>query len=581
MHKVVQHIGLFLFVLCLGLFTALPFIHHSEIDDAFMREAQAKIKPDHWAVLQDKLQEQEHVVMSKWHFIGMLDDLFEYANQKLPKDNQIWLYDRTEYKFYLVKYAIHGPMNGHEGLFFLFIFGGAILGALMFIVPQFDNGPPGIKNDGIFFSKMTALGWLGILTGSYLILFYIALYFGPYCIAEAIAVADPFSRLLNGHEASQWFMYGFLYTLAIVVMGIRMLAKYRGNPYQRIRTFSVMFFQLGFAFIIPQILSALNQPANDLKNIWPLDYSFFFDYRMHEMTNNGAVGMLFLIVGLAMLFIAVPVFTYLYGKRWYCSWVCGCGGLAETFGDPYRQLSDKSMQGWQIERVVIHGILVLAVFMTAVVLLHNFNILEVSFMLSGYVVVPVIFVAGMAIWFYHKRQFPTLGSNRVLAAVVFVTIGVAIGYLGFYLDHGSVMVNFSSYEIRSFYGFSVGSVFAGVIGTGFYPMLGNRAWCRFGCPLSAMFGIIQRFKSRFRITTNGDQCISCGNCSTYCEQGIDVRSYAQRGQNIVRASCVGCGVCAAVCPRGVLRLENGPDDQDVRTGVQAIHISRDEVKVLS
>jgi ferredoxin len=40
--------------------------------------------------------------------------------------------------------------------------------------------------------------------------------------------------------------------------------------------------------------------------------------------------------------------------------------------------------------------------------------------------------------------------------------------------------------------------------------------------------------------------------------GIDVRDYAQREVNIVRASCVGCGICAAVCPRGVLKLENGP-----------------------
>ena len=62
--------------------------------------------------------------------------------------------------------------------------------------------------------------------------------------------------------------------------------------------------------------------------------------------------------------------------------------------------------------------------------------------------------------------------------------------------------------------------------------------------------------------------------------GIDVKAYAQRGQNIVRASCVGCGVCAAVCPRGVLRLENGPDTAD-RNGIQAIHISRDEVNILS
>ncbi len=38
--------------------------------------------------------------------------------------------------------------------------------------------------------------------------------------------------------------------------------------------------------------------------------------------------------------------------------------------------------------------------------------------------------------------------------------------------------------------------------------------------------------------------------------GIDVRAYAQKGDNIVRSSCVGCGICASVCPRGVLKLEN-------------------------
>ena len=113
------------------------------------------------------------------------------------------------------------------------------------------------------------------------------------------------------------------------------------------------------------------------------------------------------------------------------------------------------------------------------------------------------------------------------------------------------------------YGLLIGSVFAGVVGVGFYPIFGSRVWCRFGCPMAAILGLQQRFFSRFRITTNGGQCISCGNCTAYCEMGIDVRWYAQRGQNVVRASCVGCGICATVCPRGVLKLENGPRENRV------------------
>lgn len=155
--------------------------------------------------------------------------------------------------------------------------------------------------------------------------------------------------MLSGNPASQWFMYGFLYTLAILVMGIRMIIKYRHSPYQMVRTVSVMFFQLAFAFVIPEILVRLNQPYMDLKNMWPLDYSFFFDYRLNEMVEAGTIGLFMLGWGIALFTLGVPIFTYLYGKRWYCSWVCGCGGLAETLGDPYRQLSDKSLGAWKIE----------------------------------------------------------------------------------------------------------------------------------------------------------------------------------------------------------------------------------------
>lgn len=397
--------------------------------------------------------------------------------------------------FSVTKKSEIGPVSQSPWWWLFLAIGIPIIGAIMYLLPKLKTEHAGIKNDGIYHSALKNRGWLGILLGTFLIGFYVFLYWFPEYMTSWITMVDPLSQLISGNPASQWFFYGFLYTLAILVMGIRMMIKYRHSAYQMVRTVSVMFFQLAFAFVIPEILVRLNQPYMDLKNMWPLDYSFFFDYRLNEMVEAGTIGLFMLGWGIALFLIGVPLFTYLYGKRWYCSWVCGCGGLAETLGDPYRQLSDKSLGAWKIERWLIHGVLVFAVVMTAAVLYTFFT-----------------------------------GSSELLGI--------------------------NTYSIRATYGFGIGAVFSGVIGTGFYPFLGNRTWCRFGCPLAAYLGMVQRYKSRFRITTNGGQCISCGNCSTYCEMGIDVRWYAQRGQDIVRSSCVGCGVCSSVCPRGVLNLEN-------------------------
>jgi ferredoxin-type protein NapH len=376
-----------------------------------------------------------------------------------------------------------------------------LIGALIYILPELKKYP-GIKNDGVYHSSSTNRGIIGIIIGTFLILFYILLYWFPQYLTNWVLMVDPLSESLSGNPASQWFLYGLLYCVAMTVMGIRMIIKYRHNKYQIVRTISVLFFQVGFAFLIPEILVRLNQPYFDFKNMWPLDYVFFFDWNINSLIASGNMGIFMLVWGILLFAVGVPVFVYFFGKRWYCSWVCGCGGLAETLGDPYRQLSNKTLKAWKLERWLIHGVLVFVVVMT-----------------------------GLTLYSFFSGASTVLGIN--------------------------------TYTVQKTYGFLIGSVFSGVIGTGFYPLLGNRSWCRFGCPLAAYLGLVQKFKSRFRITTNGGQCISCGNCSTYCEMGIDVRAYAQKGQNIVRSSCVGCGVCSAVCPRGVLKLENGPTDNRV------------------
>jgi ferredoxin-type protein NapH len=406
-----------------------------------------------------------------------------------------------EYLFPLTKHSTNGLVSTYPWWFFFFSLILASLGVLVHVLPDLKKYP-GIKNDGIYKSSATNRGWIGVVVGSFLISFYVLLYWFPYYITTWIVMVEPLKKALSGGEASHWFLYGLMYTLAMLVMGVRMLIKYRHNKYQIFRTISVMFFQLGFAFLIPEILVKLNQPEFNFTTMWPLDYDFFFEWNLEKLQNSGGLGLFMLVWGIALFAIGVPIFVYFFGKRWYCSWVCGCGGLAETLGDPYRQLSNKTLKAWKVERWLIHSVLVFAVVMTGLVLYTYFS-----------------------------------GHSEVLG--------------------------FNSFQVRKTYGFLIGSVFSGVVGTGFYPLLGNRSWCRFGCPLAAYLGLVQKFKSRFRITTNGGQCISCGNCSTYCEMGIDVRAYAQKGQNIVRSSCVGCGICSAVCPRGVLKLENGPTDNRV------------------
>jgi len=206
-----------------------------------------------------------------------------------------------------------GPVQRNPLLFLFLTFGLGIIGGLMFILPKFREHA-GIKHNGIYHDSATRglkfnlrTGFLATATIG--ILVYGFLKEGNLFWPIVVSMVDPVSRKLNGGPASQWFLYGFLYTLTILVMGVRMLSKYQHNRYQQVRTLSVMFFQTTFAFMIPQILSKLNQPSVDLKNMWPLDYSFFFDYRIDNLIAEGTIGTFMFGWGIALFVIGVPLFT--------------------------------------------------------------------------------------------------------------------------------------------------------------------------------------------------------------------------------------------------------------------------------
>ena len=101
---------------------------------------------------------------------------------------------------------------------------------------------------------------------------------------RSIALLEPLSQVLRGVHADQWFLYGFLYTVAVLVMGVRMFYRYRHNKYHLWRTASVMFFQLGFAFILPALLIQFNQPEFYFTYFWPLKPEYLFPSKIAELT---------------------------------------------------------------------------------------------------------------------------------------------------------------------------------------------------------------------------------------------------------------------------------------------------------
>ena len=334
------------------------------------------------------------------------------------------------------------------------------------------------------------------LIAATLVAFYTVLYFSSQLeLSDGPLDFDRWASAMGLPD--RWHLYGLLYSIAMLAGAAYYLRRHGNSRYNRYRIVTNVVVQVALAFTLPLVMSWFGKSGFYFSYLWPLAW---YDLHPGTLANLPVVLAVYSIVA---ALVAAPFMAYFVGKRWYCSWVCGCGGLANTFGDPWRHLTATSTKSWRFERVAIHVVLVAAVASTFLLFLEHFM------------------------------------GDRAPAAF---RRAIAGGQW---------------FSMKSLYGYIVGSILAGVIGTGLYPLLGPRVWCRNFCPMAALLGLVQKL-GRFRIRVKPDMCISCGNCSTYCEMGIDVRSYAQANQSFTRSSCVGCGMCAHVCPRGVLKLENVP-----------------------
>ena len=82
-----------------------------------------------------------------------------------------------------------------------------------------------------------------------------------------------------------------------------------------------------------------------------------------------------------------------------------------------------------------------------------------------------------------------------------------------------------------------------------------RFFCRFFCPLGALYGLFNRF-AMFGIKLERPKCVDCGKCVSKCK--MDIKTVGDH-------ECINCGECISVCPTKAIQWRGGkiilPDNE--------------------
>ena len=150
-------------------------------------------------------------------------------------------------------------------------------------------------------------------------------------------------------------------------------------------------------------------------------------------------------------------------------------------------------------------------------------------------VILAVFVVAIPLWYGLRYQIPLPGFCKYICPA-----GTFEGAMG----HLANPANTSYYSML---GILFTRKFVIMLVIGLACVFCYRSFCRFICPLGAIYGLFNRFNV-IGVKVDANRCNHCGACVRHC--GMDVRHVSDH-------EGIHCGKCMEVCKQGAISIKAG------------------------
>lgn len=203
---------------------------------------------------------------------------------------------------------------------------------------------------------------------------------------------------------------------------------------------------------------------------------------------------------------------------------------------------------------------------------YVFGILLLYGLISGRTICGYLCPIGLIQELLHKIPTPKLRKNRVTRALsclkyIILAVFVCGITLWYGIMHDTTVPGFCKYICPAGTAGGAAGLLANPVNAEDFGMLGllftrkfiimmltallcvfcYRAFCRFICPLGAIYSLFNRF-CMIGVRVDKNRCNGCGACVKSC--GMDVRRVGDR-------ECISCGKCMDVCAQKAISVKAG------------------------